>query len=151
MKKYIFVLICISMVYGQFRNKEENIALQNLIAKPVSGLLDMDRITVRHSYSMSYASFGKNSLSTGEYVAQINYRIADPLNLQLELGAYYIPYSSFALEDGEKSKVYLKSATLDWKISKNFKVQARFQNILLPEYSPFSESIFNNYRLNQNP
>ena len=113
----------------------------NLLGRQESGgLLDFSKITFDHSVSMNYVSGSNNSSMMGEYVCGLNYRIAEPLSLKMEIGAFNIPYSSYNLPDSKEGDVYLKSATLDYRPNDKmrFKVEFRdFRNDYYNYYDPF--------------
>lgn len=58
-------------------------------------LLDLSKLSFRHSYSMSYVSSGGYSANRGVYTTSIGYRISDPLYVQLDLGLVHQPGALF--------------------------------------------------------
>ena len=58
-------------------------------------LLDLSKLTFRHSYSVSYLSSGGYSANRGVYTTSIGYRISDPLYVQLDLGLVHQPGALF--------------------------------------------------------
>ena len=162
MRKYIIniLLILAITVFGQFKKNFERDPRWNLMSpnssSSNSSFLDMNRFTLDHSYSMVYSS-GSESIGMGEYVASVNYKFSKPIYLNMKVGAYHIPYSSFDIPDGEsvvelnfeipaRSKIYLKSASLNWDISKNSHLYLGFSSgngLTSPNpVSPFR--VFNN-------
>ncbi|PID28425.1 MAG: hypothetical protein CR982_04430 [Candidatus Cloacimonadota bacterium] len=125
------ILFLGSSLYSQFREKQEDSRV--LLMKPLNSsqtsLLDMDRFSIDHSFSMSYSNSSKYSFMENEYVSGINYRFSDPLTLRVELAASYIPYSSFSMEDNMKASIYLKSATLNYKPSENVSISLKYSNL----------------------
>jgi hypothetical protein len=84
----------------------------------------MSRIKIDHSFSMNYSSSSTNSAFVNEYVAGINYRISEPMNLRMELGMSYTPYSTFSIPGEEQqAQAYLKSATFDYRPNQQFHLQ----------------------------
>lgn len=49
-------------------------------------LLDPSRLKISHTLSSSYASVGGRGIFTNTYLANINYKLANPLDLRLTLG-----------------------------------------------------------------
>jgi len=49
-------------------------------------LLDPSRLKINHTISSSYASLGGRGILTNMYQANIQYKLAEPLDLQLTLG-----------------------------------------------------------------
>ena len=132
MKKIIFVstLMIFGLIFAQFRTDVQAFdPRMNLITPSTGSLFDMSRIKVDHSFSMNYSSTGTSSAFVNEYVAGINYRISDPMNLRLELGMSYTPYSTFTIPgEEEEAQVYLKSATFDYRPNKQFHIQVGYNN-----------------------
>ena len=132
MKKTIFVSIILifGFSFSQFRSEvQEFDPRMNLMTPSTGSLFDMSRIKVDHSFSMNYSSTGTNSAFVNEYVAGINYRISDPMNLRMELGMSYVPYSTFSIPGEEQdAQVYLKSATFDYRPNNKFHLQIGFNN-----------------------
>ena len=55
--------------------------------------LDRNRFSMQQSYSLSYASGGAGSMSSGLYLNTLNYKLSNPLTLSVDLG-FYTPISS---------------------------------------------------------
>ena len=83
-------------------------------------LLDPNRVKMWHSYSLSYFSGGGTSRNIGLYLNTIEYRLSDPLRLQVSLGYLHQPFSviggtasggkvlsNFQLWYNPSSKIYL--------------------------------------------
>ncbi len=56
-------------------------------------LLDLSRLKIRNSYTVSYLSSGKQSGSFGLYVTSFEYQLSNPLNIQVDLGYLHQPFS----------------------------------------------------------
>ncbi|TKJ39822.1 hypothetical protein CEE37_11130 [candidate division LCP-89 bacterium B3_LCP] len=84
------------------------------------GLLDPSRMTMSHSYSMSYLSSGGQGLAQGLFMETIGYRLSNPLTLILNLGYLHQPYSSFNQGDAwSGSGSFVGGAALTWKPAEN--------------------------------
>lgn len=124
MNKILFALLTISAVLSaQFKEKDDFDPRQPLMNNNIGGIIDMNKVSIDQSYSMSYASGGNNSMMTGQYIAGLNYQLASPLMLRLELAASFIPYSSFSLPTDQKSQFYFKSASLDYRPNDKFRIK----------------------------
>lgn len=143
MKKIIFLstMILFGFVFAQFKADVESFDPRlNLMGPSTGSLFDMSRIRVDHSFSMNYSSTGTNSAFVNEYVAGINYRISKPMNLRMELGMSYTPYSTFSIPgEEEQAQVYLKSATFDYRPNNQFHFQIGYNT-----YRP-SDLLFNSF------
>jgi len=129
--KYLTLLTIIAAVtlYGQFRNDDYPDPRIKLMAPSSSGsIFNISDISVSHTFSMYYVSSGSNSFMQNEYIAGIKYRISDPLTLKLNMGMSYTPYTSFDISEEERTDIYLKSATLDYKPNDKFRMIIDFRN-----------------------
>lgn len=95
------------------------------------GLIDPSRLSMRHSFSLSYATFGGGrGMSLGMYTNSLYYRISDPLDVQFDVSLMYSPYSS-ALGGPQRdfSGIYLTRAQLNYRPSANTLLQIGFQQV----------------------
>src|SRR3990172_5007363 len=56
-------------------------------------LLDLSRLKIRNSYTVSYLSSGNRSGSFGLFVTSFEYQVSNPLNIQVDLGYLHQPFS----------------------------------------------------------
>lgn len=56
-------------------------------------LLDLSRLKIRNSYTVSYLSSGSRSGSFGLFVTSFDYQLSNPLNIQVDLGYLHQPFS----------------------------------------------------------
>jgi len=125
----ILTIITAMTLYGQFRNDDYSDPRIKLMAPSSSGsIFDMSDISVSHTFSMNYVNSGTSSFMQNEYIAGINYRISDPLTLKLNMGMSYTPYTSFNIAEEDRTDIYLKSATLDYKPNDKFRMVIDFRN-----------------------
>ncbi len=62
----------------------------------ILGFLNPDKLSMHHSFSMSYMSMGSaGGMMVNSYMNTINYQISNPLFLRLNLGIMNSPYNSF--------------------------------------------------------
>jgi len=92
------------------------------------GWLDPSRLSMHHSYSLSYSSFGGHGVSVGMYTNSLLYRISDPLDVQFDVSLMHSPYSSFG-NSGDFSGVFLNRAQLNYRPSENMWLQIQFRQI----------------------
>ncbi len=132
-------------LFGQFRDTEYSDPRVKLLSPSSSGsIFNMSDISVSHTFSSSYISYGSESFMLNEYIAGIKYRISDPLTLRLNLGMSYTPFSSLSAPGSEQTDIYLKSATLDYKPNDKFRMVIDFRNIK-PEDMYFNNDPFHRY------
>lgn len=129
--KYLTISLLVSFMTlsGQFRNTEYSDPRTRLLTPSSSGsIFNMSDISVSHTFSMNYVNSGTGSFMQNEYVAGINYRISNPLTLHLNMGMSYTPYTSFNISEEDRTDIYLKSATLDYKPNDKFRMIIDFRN-----------------------
>ncbi|MEX0602226.1 MAG: hypothetical protein WD295_02725 [Bacteroidota bacterium] len=94
------------------------------------GFINPNNFSMRHSFSLSYSTFGGHSMSLGMYTNSMFYRIADPLDLQVDVSMIHSPFSSFGDQfSRDLSGVYLTRAELNYRPSDNTLVQFQFRQL----------------------
>ena len=137
MKKIIVIIsiFCIvsSVVYGQLKEQQKPIDIKSEIIKPNSNsmlglsFIDLSKLSMSHSYSLSYYSIGGKGISQGLYLNTIHYQISNPLSLNLQWGIQNFPYNSLAnnhplFQDG----FVFTGASLKYKPSENFMLKLQY-------------------------
>lgn len=131
-----FVLVLSTNAVAQFKNQPENhpSVSESIIRSDNSGLLfgwfDPSRLTMRHSFSLSYQTFGGRGLSMGVYTNSLMYKFSDPLDLQVDVSLMHSPFNSF----GDKMKndlsgIFLSRAQLNYRPSDNMLFQLQFRQL----------------------
>ncbi len=136
-KKIITLLILtisITTIFAQFKGTNSiDYNPRDLLLGNSDGdysFFNMNNISLDHSFSMSFVSDSENSGMQNEYVAGLNFRFSKPLFMRVELGASYIPYSTYSsMEENQAPEVYVKSASLHYKISKNSYISVGYRNV----------------------
>jgi len=115
---------------------------QNLLApeyrnSAASGIsfLDRNRFSMQQSYSLSFASGGAGSTSSGLYLNTLSYRLANPLMLSVDLG-FYTPISSTIpgtrqntlMSQGAGSSFVVPRMGLEYRPNENFSMDLEFVN-----------------------
>jgi hypothetical protein len=128
------VLIVSSGATAQFKNRTDSGQRvgESLVRSGESGLLfgwfDMDRLSMHHSYSLSYMSFGGRGLSVGMYTNSMFYQFSDPLSVQFDVSVMHSPFNNLGNKLGsDLSGIYVTRAELNYKPSDNmlFRIQYR--------------------------
>lgn len=103
------------------------------------GLIDPSKITMSHSYSMSYSTSTYGNLALSDYVNTIGYSISDRMQLQVQTGIRYSPFSSFGKDfENSISGIYLKGASFQYQISDDSKFEFRYEQLPYNSYyDPF--------------
>lgn len=148
MKKLLMMILVLSivptLVFGQLKRQSETVDIKNAIIAPLGntlsglGLIDPSKLSMSHSFSMSYFSFGENSLSQSLYLNTIRYQIANPLTLKLQWGIQNFPHNTFmANHPAFKGGPFISGAELDYRPTEN--IQVKLQYNTMPGY-------YNSYR-----
>lgn len=141
MRRVIITMLvfCIipTMIWAQLKNKNNPINIKKEIMKPVNNnlmglsFIDLSKLTMSHSYSLSYASIGGNGISQSLYLNTMRYQISDPLTLKLQWGLRNYPYNSFGNDHPAfKSGLFFSGAEIKYQPSD--KVYLKFQYNALP-------------------
>jgi hypothetical protein len=156
MKTYIliFLLAFSFTAFAQFRDNGLNKPdIKNGITNGSSGtnflgFLNADNFRMRHTFSLSYTTFGGNGISLGTYTNSMYYKLMDNMNVQADISMTYSPYSSFGKESqNQLSGIYLSRAAINYSPFKNMQVTFQYRNLPYGSYyySPFYSGFGNYY------
>ncbi len=155
----IIFLLCVATLLGQY--KETGIqttsvkdGITNNTPNYLFGFLNTSDLTMRHSFSMQYSSFGNQGLALGVYTNSMFYSLMDNMNVQLDVSLVHSPYSTFG-EAFQKdiSGLYISNASINYRPWKDFSIHLQYMNTpygygyyspFYGGYSPFMNSGFNN-------
>lgn len=138
MKKALIVsivsmVVCFSSL-AQLKSKVDSATpvseslLKPGVSDPWLGLLDFSKLSMRHSYSLSYSSFGGQGLSLGVYTSSLMYKFSDVLDLQTDISLMHSPYSSFG-NANDFGGLYLTRAQLNYRPTENMWFQLQFRQV----------------------
>ncbi len=132
--------------HGQFRGAEpkppsvRESVVQSSGESFLANIFNLDRLEMRHSFSMGYQSFGSFGLGYMEYTNSMRYRVFEPLTIRADVSVITSPFSSLGSKFSQDfSGIYLKRASIDYAPSKDFKISLQYRG--LPPgsgYSPYS-------------
>ena len=138
--KAFFVVVFLTLpgiAFSQLKTQNpENIHFPSALAKgygQAGGLfgflgLNPDKITMTHSYTMSYLSYGGQGFGQGVYLNTINYQISTPLSLSLQWGMLHQPFQSAGSNSPFKSGFFVSGASLEYNPSKNFHLGVQYSS-----------------------
>jgi len=153
MKKLLIVIaLCFGITaYAQFRDDnqfkpsvKDGIVNSNT-GGSILGFINPENFSMRHSYSLSYTSFGGgNNMALGVYTNSMAYKFSDKLNVQLEASLVQSPYSSMGKQfQNSISGIYINNASLNCQPWKDFKVSVQYRQLPYSSYySPFGYGSF---------
>jgi len=102
-----------------------------------NNFLDMSRLSIKQSFSMSYLSTGRGSMFSNLYRNSMSYKLSDKLELNLDLAYRFTPNqfnSLTTLQNGTANQgVFLPSFGMRYQPSKSFLIEFQYnQSDLLP-------------------
>ena len=94
------------------------------------GLIDPNRFMMRHSLAFNYMSAGGSGLSMASYTNSMFYRIADPLDVRVDVTLQGSPFGSTAgYERNDLSGIYLSRAELNYRPWDNVFMQFQYRQL----------------------
>lgn len=119
-------VLCLGVFQPSLAQEPESPVLKNETAKNSSlFLLDPSRLKINHTISSSYTSIGGRGILTNMYLANINYKLANPLDLRVTLGVANSQGSFFGPKRGASS--ILPGFQLHYHPSNSFNLIINYQ------------------------
>jgi hypothetical protein len=106
------------------------------------GWFDPSKFHMRHSFDLSYQTFGGQGVSLGTYTNSMTYAFAENLNVRTDISMSYSPYNTLPLQGGKKndlSAIYLSRAEVNYRPWENFTVQLQYRQ------NPYGYSYYSPY------
>jgi len=94
-------------------------------------LLDLSRLEMNHSYSISYFSSGGHGTTIGMYINSMRYRISNAITVNLQLAWVHQP-GNFLNRDGGTPTDYgdiLPSFSLEYRPSENVFIEIGYHSV----------------------
>ncbi len=92
------------------------------------GLLNPDNFLMKHTLSYNYLNAGGTGLSVASYTNSMFYRIADPLNVRMDITLQGSPFGPTAGGDRNNlSRLYLSRVELNYQPSKDVFLQLQYR------------------------
>ncbi len=140
MKAIFIITMCLWMAgftaRGQFRGAEpqppsvRESVVQQGGESFLSSIFNLDRLEMRHSFSMGYQSYGSFGLGYMEYTNSMRYRLFEPLTIRADVSVVTSPFSSLGSKFSQDfSGIYLKRASIDYAPSKDFKISLQYRGL----------------------
>ena len=103
--------------------------------------MNMLNMTMNHSYSMTFSSFGGQMQNLNAYTNSMMFDISNNLNAQVDVSFLHSPFgNSFAGNNSSLgSRIIVERARLDYKLSENTHISLEFSQ------RPYGYSPFSNY------
>ncbi len=105
--------------------------------RPSLPLIDLSRLHMTQSYTMSFVSGSFGSGMQGLYQNTLSYQLANPLRLTLNMGILHDPSALVGNSQFSNSMRFLPSGWLDWRPSENFRMVVGFETIPAGYYNGY--------------
>lgn len=114
-------------------DEQQNVSqsmLRPLSTSNFLGLLDLSRLSMHQNISLGYVSGGGTGLSLASYTNSLNYQIADPLNIRMDVTLQGSPFgSSNSNLSTNLNKLFISTAELNYRMNDNMFIQFRYQQL----------------------
>lgn len=101
--------------------------------------MNMLNMTMNHSYSMTFSSFGGQMQNLNAYTNSMMFDISNNLNARVDVSFLHSPFGNSFMGDNSSlgSQIIIDRARIDYKLSENAHISLEFSQ--RPHgYSPFS-------------
>ena len=122
--------------FGQFKpNPQLSPTVGESMVRPddgnlLFGWLDLSRLTMHNSYSLSYTTSGGKGLSLGALTSSLAYQISNPLAVRFDVSLIHSPYNNLGGNFANNiAGIYLTRAQLDYRPSPNTLLQVQFRQL----------------------
>lgn len=96
------------------------------------GFLNSDNFQMRHSYNLSYSSFGGEGLAIGMYTNNLLFKLSDNMNFQVDASLIHSPYSSLGKDfQNQLNGVYITRAAFNYKPWDDVFISIQYRNLPL--------------------
>jgi hypothetical protein len=139
--KFVVVLLFSALILAgtasaQFKNQvdeQQNVGhsmLRPLSTSSLLGFFDLSRLSMRQNISLGYYSGGGTGLSLASYTNSLNYQIADPLNIRMDVTLQGSPFGSYGSNlNSNLNKLFISTAELNYRMSDNMFIQFQYRQI----------------------
>lgn len=129
------ILLVTAVLPAQFKSNSEPGVSQSLVKPAASvnsflGLLNPDNFLMRHNIAFNYMTFGGASLSLASYTNSMNYKIADPLDMRVDLTLQGSPFGNGgSLSQSNLNKLFISRAELNYHPADNLFIQLQYREL----------------------
>ena len=91
-------------------------------------LMDMLNMTMTHSYSMTFSSFGGQMQNLNAYTNTLNFDVSENLDASVSMSVLHSPFGNSFMNTGNNvgSRIILDSARLDYRLSERTAISIEF-------------------------
>jgi hypothetical protein len=146
MKKIALIIVLGLTLTGfaQFKNSgldgpdiKDGIVDHSSSSGSIFGFLNSDNFQMKHSYDLSYSSFGGQGFALGVYTNSMFFKIIPDLNVQTDISVVNSPYSTLGKNfQNNLNGIYLSRAAINYQPFKDFSISLQYRN-LPGAYNPY--------------
>ena len=131
----LFAVILSLNIYAQFKEPgfpTESIrdGIVNENSGSLFGFLNSDNFQMKHSYNLSYSSFGNQGLALGMYTNSMYLKLSNNMNVQVDASIIHSPYSSFGKDfQNQLNGVYVTRAAFNYKPWDDLFISIQYRNL----------------------
>ncbi len=104
--------------------------LQSESSNLLFGILNPANMSMRHSFSFSYATFGGKGMTVGMYTNSLFYKISDPLNVQVDVSLLHSPSNTLGGNvQNSLNGIYITRAELNYRPTENTWLQIQYRQL----------------------
>jgi hypothetical protein len=150
MKHKLLFLVAIfllgtSLSVAQFKTQQtpsQNTGFSSIQSNSLFGWIDPNKFSMRHSFSINYATAGRTNLSVSQYTNSMQYIFSDLISARADVSMMYSPYATGFRGQSSFSGIYLNRAQVDFHPWENVLFQIQYRQLPLGSYyyNPFSLS-----------
>ncbi len=139
----MMMFLLILNVRAQLKTEDQQGMSQSMVrpAQSISsflGLLNPDNFMMRHSFSLSYLSYGGMGMSVASYTNSMFYKISDPLNVRVDLTLQGSPFGQPAgLSSSDLNKFFISNAELNYHPTNNTYIKLQYNQLPLGLYGGY--------------
>lgn len=149
----LFAVIFSLNIYAQFkepgfptRSIKDGIVNEN--SGSLFGFLNSDNFQMKHSYNLSYSSFGNQGLALGMYTNSMLLKLSNNMNVQVDASIIHSPYSTFGKDfQNQLNGVYVTRAAFNYKPWDDFFISIQYRNLPMAyhyaDYGFYSNRFYN--------
>ena len=109
------------------------------------GFFNPENFTMHHSYSFSTMLMGGKTIGIGMYTNSMMYRIADPLDVRLDVSLMHSPFNSLGKDfQSNLNKLFINRAEVNYKPFNNMIIQLQYRQVPFSPYGYYYTPYFYN-------
>lgn len=140
MRKISIILLAFaligSMSFAQYKEIPYETKVKLKSSNLILGFINPKNFSLRHSFNLSYQTYGSTSYSVASYTGTLSYKILDNLNVSADVTMQYSPFANLGSSNALLNKdfqnslngVYLSRVSLNYKPLKNMFINIEYIN-----------------------